>query len=478
MNHRLDTTPSRVLALILPQWPNDPTADMVAALSQALVDVIPGWRVISSRAFAITLRGATRFYGSEIAVATAIHERLQAGLDEPYGQAQIGIADTLGAARIFAHGAQLSVSALNVPSGASPSRLAPLDIGTLELLQPDTAELVSMLQRLGVNTLRAFADLDSVALAARFGQASVALHNAVCCTDTDAYNELSLLTAAHDHTVQVVFEPELTLPEQVAFSCVSAAETLVANLFAEHLVCTEITVTTVGAHTITKQWQHASWFRSRDIVDRVRWQLAHHSEATSTSDDDPELQASRESISAVIISPKTTESVNNHQPGLLGGHDDGALQDTIARLQSLHQYDAVLSPRIIGGRLLHARTQLTPFGQQPAPAQAATLPWPGHLPKQTLPTTVPRAPALCAVHDADNQPVTVTERGELSAVPAIWIHKANAQHIHAWWGPWELYEKWWTDTPVRYRIQVVTDSGSAALLIYSAGNWYIEGTYS
>lgn len=474
----MNKPPTRILVLAFPQWPADSVPDLDVRRTRALLDMIPGWRVINHQSFAIALRGATRFYGSEPAVVAALHTGLQQELPDPVRNVQIGIADTLGAARIFAAGAQPGAGAQISPPGATPTELAKVPIEALGLLSADAEAIIAMSQRLGINTLGQFAALDTAALIARFGPASIALQQTSKGTDTNSYAGLSPLATANDHSVRVTFEPELTLPEQVAFSCAESAEALVTGLFADHLVCTAVTITTVGRHTTTKQWRHASWFRPRDIIDRIRWQLAHHSAATSTDDLDPELQSARESISAVVIVPSQTEDINHHQPGLLGGHDDGALQDTIARLQSLHQYDAVLSPSLVGGRLLGTRTRLTPFGQHPAAAPAVQLPWPGHLPGAALPASAPPTPTICNLQDGSSTPITITARGELSGVPTHWINHDKAEHIHTWWGPWELYENWWDDVPVRYRIQIVTDSGTAALLLYSLGDWFVEGMYS
>ena len=49
----------------------------------------------------------------------------------------------------------------------------------------------------------------------------------------------------------------------------------------------------------------------------------------------------------------------------------------------------------------------------------------------------------------------------------------------AWAGPWPYLERWWDPEGRRRRarLQVVTDSGVAYLLVVEAGRWWLEATY-
>ena len=131
--------------------------------------------------------------------------------------------------------------------------------------------------------------------------------------------------------------------------------------------------------------------------------------------------------------------------------------------------------------------------------------------------------------DENGAPVEVTERGLLSGVPARLHGRAfDTCWVRGWAGPWLYDERWWladvpaaqapapappppaapvrekagpyswgpgdsgyrhpapaisvptrVSAPARYRarLQVLTDTGSALLLLFGTGGWQVEGMY-
>jgi protein ImuB len=56
---------------------------------------------------------------------------------------------------------------------------------------------------------------------------------------------------------------------------------------------------------------------------------------------------------------------------------------------------------------------------------------------------------------------------------AVW------HEVVAWAGPWPVDERWWDPTDHRRlaRFQVVTEDGTARLLILDGGRWFVDAVY-
>ncbi len=155
------------------------------------------------------------------------------------------------------------------------------------------------------------------------------------------------------------------------------------------------------------------------------------------------------------------------------------MHHALSRVQSMLGHGAVLTARVGGGRTLADRQELVAWGDRPAVQREAAQPWPGRLPPP-LPGTVfsPRRPVH--VVDDHGEPVTVDERGRLSAAPVAFSSNGiDRLLLTAWVGPWQLDERWWSaDTARRvHRFQAVDDTGCAWLLALDAGGWWAEARY-
>jgi protein ImuB len=142
-------------------------------------------------------------------------------------------------------------------------------------------------------------------------------------------------------------------------------------------------------------------------------------------------------------------------------------------------HEAVLTAVVGGGRTLGDRATLVAWGDRP-PA-TPERPWPGQLP-QPAPATVFPTGHPVHVFGADGRPVTVDDRGALSAAPMEFSAGASGstlRKVTAWAGPWIVDERWWDPATSRRasRFQVVDDSGIAWLLVLNDGNWVAEARY-
>jgi protein ImuB len=153
--------------------------------------------------------------------------------------------------------------------------------------------------------------------------------------------------------------------------------------------------------------------------------------------------------------------------------------------------DAVRVPVLSGGRSPIEMVRLVPWGDDRGEPLRAGLepsidrPWHGQVPPP-LPTIVYQPPLPADLRTAEGWPVTVSGRGLIDAVPgrlsvasSIMGSFGQSQRIETWAGPWPIEERWWdVQTARRHaRMQVVTHTGRAYLLLVEGGQWWVEALY-
>jgi protein ImuB len=157
----------------------------------------------------------------------------------------------------------------------------------------------------------------------------------------------------------------------------------------------------------------------------------------------------------------------------------------VARVQGLVGVQGVLLPEWRGGRGPGERVQLVTAATadllEPRPATEqgwVEEPWPGAVP-EPAPARVHPDPVPVEVLDAEGRPVGVTARGELSAPPASLAAGAAVRPVTGTAGPWPCEERWWDDARQRRRarLQLLTATGTAHLVVLEQGRWTLEATY-
>ena len=438
---------------------------------------LPGLHPLRPGTVAVRARGPARYYGGErTAALTMIATVAELGVPG----ARVGIADGLFAAEMAARS---SDAVTIVPPGAAGEFLSPLPVALLE--QP---ELGSLLPRLGIHTLGEFAALESGDVATRFGPGGARLHALAGGRDP---RPATPRIPPRDVDVQVDFEPPLDRADQIAFGVRAASDGFVTDLLAQRLVCTAVRIELIGekAESSERVWLHPRSFSPAEIVDRVRWQLegslaqsgsgdraGSRSQAGSRDADGGEL---RSAVTRVRISPESVDAVGAHERGLWGTGPDDGVHSGLSRVQSMVGHRGVVTGVSSGGRSPAERQQLVPWGDRPILARDARRPWPGSLP-DPAPATVYELPRELAVLDARGAPVSVNDRGTISAPPAVMVAQGGARRdLTSWAGPWPLDERWWDPLNARsaQRFQVVDESGEAWLLVLDEGGWWCEGHY-
>ncbi len=170
------------------------------------------------------------------------------------------------------------------------------------------------------------------------------------------------------------------------------------------------------------------------------------------------------------------------QPGFWGeaAAAETRAEQAVSRVCELLGPEAVAVGRLHGGRGPAERGRLVAWvGRRMAASSPGHEPWPGQLPPPA-PVVVLRRPVPAALQDTNGDGVAVGADGMASAAPArLSVTGGPWMAVVAWAGPWPVDERWWTggERRRRARMQVVTESQMAYLLVREHGGWWVEGAY-
>ncbi len=185
--------------------------------------------------------------------------------------------------------------------------------------------------------------------------------------------------------------------------------------------------------------------------------------------------------------PVDTGSSATSQVGFWGeaAQAEARAQRVLRRLEQLVDPEGMVVGRLQGGRGPKERARLIPWaGRKPAsgPPGAGTNdnePWPGQIPSPA-PAVVLERPLPAALVGPDGTEVQVTAVG-LTSTPPCRLSVAGGpwQAATAWGGPWPVDERWWAPRQRRRRarMQLVTETGMAYLLVREGAGWWVEGAY-
>lgn len=512
---------SRCTELLVTDYDAERDARCFEPVVRAIEASCPGVDVVRPGLACVGARGPRRYYGGDAAVADHLACLVAAGCGVPAG---VGVADGLFAATLAAveSATRLPPAAqavpiaapVVVPVGESARFLADRPIDELE-----RPELVDLLRRLGIRTLGAFAALPAPEVTARFGLDGTLAHRLARGLDV---RPLAARPPAPELVTRTVFDPPVQRVDTAAFAARVLAVRFHEQLVNHGLGCLRLGIRarTTGGAELTRSWRHEGALSAAAVADRVRWQLdgwltasragstddsgsyggagsgngvgagwGGDSEDGADADTDPDL-----GIAELSLLPDQVVAYSGAQPGLWGGRgESGERADTaLVRVQGMLGPAAVVTPVPDGGRGPGERIRLVPWGDPREPARipaplrtdraghgGAVPPWPGRLPAPS-PATVFTAPVPAAVLDADGDPVGVSGRYAVTAPPAVLrLAGTPALQILGWAGPWPVDERWWDRSDARRlaRFQVVTDDGSARLLVVESGRWWVEAVY-
>jgi protein ImuB len=442
-------------------------------------------------------RGPSRYFGGDTAMAVHCLNAVRAiGITD----ARVGVADGEFAAVLAARAAEPG-AAYVVPPGESPGFLAPWPVAVLEDPEPGEAEgLADLLVRLGLRTLGAFAALPAGAVLGRFGAAGARAHR--------------LARGDDEHTAppappppELVETAELDPPavhvETAAFAAKGLAERLMARLDALGLSCSRVTIEaeTERGERLTRCWRHEGALTPAALAARVRWQLEGWvtGELNDDDGDDSSDELATSGLALLRLVPDEVLPATGRQLGFWGGDPAAAERAgrVLARVQGMLGHPAVVTAVPQGGRTPGERVRWVPWGdpREPArPLDAVAAPganvreiplWPGAIPGPA-PARVFDPPPPAELLDAAGEVVTVSGRGDPSALPARLRCAAlpgNGGEIAAWAGPWAHDARWW-DRRTRARraywqVLVAPPTGErvACLVAVAGGHAALEAIY-
>ncbi|RYG76829.1 DNA polymerase Y family protein [Yimella sp. RIT 621] len=446
---------------------HDPALDerRFAPVLRAVEKLVPHMQVLRPGTIAMRIAGASRFYGSEDAVVESLFDQLS---DTDVPDARIAVAEGLFAAEQAAYATTPERPFVNLSADDTHRFLRTLPVEAVAQ-EIDQLDLAKTLRRMGIRNLGGFARLPRQQVHARFGEGGLRAHRLASGQDAPLLRTSPVPT---DLSVRAVCDPPATDTATITHWVRVHCEQLTERLRRAGQVCHEIRVElrTEAGVVHERRWRHTWPFGVDDMVERVRWQL---------DDFDAEQQTRFDAISSVAVAAESPTAASEHAQGLWGERPDRHIVHALTSLQHELGHSGVCSATLVGGRLLHERQAIRPWGDA-APAQARLeQPWPGTVPGPA-PATVFRRARPAEVSTDDGEAVGVDSRGNLSRPPTHWrpAHdRSPRRRIVAWNGPWPLRQHWWQKPLQVNRFQIIDDASQAWLLIAAPNGWWIEARY-
>lgn len=461
--------------------PHDPELDERAfePVLRAIEDIVPGVHAVRPGTAAVRAQGPSRFYGGDRAAAHRLLDHLRSRVPHDL---RIAVADGLFTAEQSVLTTTPAEPVSLLPPGGSARFLAPLSVTTVADEVGDQ-RLPNLLRRLGIRALGELAELPAAQVHARFGDAGRRAHHLA------RGNDLPTLTPREipvDLSVTTHFED----PTDNADHAVAVAEPDLSRLLDrvadDATVCTavRIVVQTTHAGTHERLWRHPWHFTLSDVLDRLRWQLdelAGGSDGSAGHLGSPELGGSEHLVASVRVELAAVVPAQHQAEGLWGARPDQHIVHTLTALQHRLGHAGVQGVTIGGGRLLHERQLIRPWGE-PEPSEherRSEQPWPGALHGPAPSHVFGQARSVQVLGD-DREPVGVTKRGEVTA-PPCWLvtdpGSSRARRIRSWAGPWPVRQRWWRRTPSFDRFQIVDEHARAWILLHDGTRWWAEASY-
>ncbi len=461
-------------------------------VTAAVDDLVPCAEVLRPGLLVLSVRGASRYFGSEQAAA----ERLVDAVAAAGSECQVGIADQLPTAvfaawagRIIVPGGDaLFLSEMSIRQLAAEPSLAPAS----------RKELTDLLWRMGIRRIGQFAELPRSDVASRFGADAVAAHRLACA---EPARPPSGREPARELDAVMDCDPPIERVDAAAFVGRSLASVLHRSLEAAGVGCTRLAIHAVTANgqELERVWRCAEPLTEESTADRVRWQLDgwlnRRNEVRRAGAEGPRPDGRglpgdgggppTAPVTVLRLRPVEVVSAEALQLPLWGGvgeEDRLRARRALVRVQGLLGPDAVKVPVLSGGRGPAERITLTPLGDELVPQENPDQPWPGRLPEPS-PSVLLDDPV--ELFDAQGNSVRVTARGLFSADPFRLDAPGRNGRLSWWAGPWTVDERWWDDprSGRTARAQVLLGGGhardreQALLLCYRQRRWYLEGVY-
>jgi len=424
------------------------------AVVRKVNELVPLIEVSEPGLIVFAARGPSRYMGGDEMMASKIVEALKTLVASEL-LIGVGVADSRLAAHIAASASAgnsaSSNSNLFAPYVVEPDKtsewLAPQSVRVLSEFANINRETVSLLERLGLNTLRDVCALSESVLAGRFGELGFELHR---LARGDEQHQLVVVAPPPEHLCVEKFDQPVS-DQQIVINSVQRMASAFTEYFSVNgAVCVRIVIVfeLENGKRFERLWYRQQGLTASAIVESAKWQL----EASLTSKFASELASELASNGLVRVQLIADEvrADTARQLKLWGGstQTDETATQAIGRLSELLGSAAVQVFKWQGGRdlldsyQLVSATHTQTIGSGDNTEQPAVSKWRGALPTPS-PSVVYPEPVQAQINDQFGKLLSVSARHELSASPVTVIIGATHYKVNSWAGPWPVEEHWW-----------------------------------
>lgn len=478
-----------------------------ASVLAALDEITPRIEIDRPGHCAFVTRGPSRYFGGDESMSGRVVDDVREVL-QGRTSVYVGTADS----RFGAHQAAVKASAADglgnfavVPAGATAAFLSGRSITTIAEQEPTGAknefgDLVDVLQRLGLHTLGAFADLDPGDVLARFGNVGRRAH-------LWSRGQDDRLAAPQeippDLEASIELEPPVHRVDQASFIAKALADEFIRQLGARGASCARVAIIAETEHGELQQrlWRAREAFDAVAIAERMRWQLDGWLSA-------PIRSRPTGGLSRLTLRPDDLQVAAGRQLDFWGNEVGLAERAAraVARVQGLVGPGVALVPEVRGGRSPDETVVAIPAESVDLVDRVTSVDrsmigaavvdmlavagvmhsdlrgddeWLGRLPAPA-PAVVHRPMLPIRLVDAAGDLVAISSRGLVENEPAKVISDRGQNYdVVSWSGPWLLDERWWhrDQHRRRARMQVVLADGRAVILACERGAWAVEASY-
>ena len=432
------------------------------AVVRVVNELVPLIEVSEPGLIVFAARGPSRYMGGDEMMALKIVEALKTLVSSEL-LIGVGVADSRLAAHIAAS-ASASNSASNLASSNSnlfvpyvvePDQtnewLAPQSVRVLSEFANINRETISLIERLGLNTLRDICALSESVLAGRFGELGFELHR---LARGDEQHQLVVVPPPPEHLCVEKFDQPVS-DQQIVINSVQRMASAFTEYFSVNgTVCVRIVISfeLENGKRFERLWYRQQGLTASAIVESAKWQLEASLDSEFASELVSQLSSELASNGLVRVQLIADEvrADTARQLKLWGGstQTDETAAQAIGRLSELLGSAAVQVFKWQGGRdlldsyQLISATHTQTIGSGDNSEQPAVPKWRGALPTPS-PSVVYSEPISVQINDQFGKLLSVSARHELSAPPVTVIIGVAHYKVNSWAGPWPVEEHWW-----------------------------------
>ena len=497
---------------------HQPSRDRTAfdAVVRVVNELVPLIEVSEPGLIVFAARGPSRYMGGDGPMASKIVEALKTSVADNRSAALlvgVGVAGSRLAAQIASHASAMASSSANlfVPYVVEPDKtnewLAPQSVRVLGEFASINRETISLLERLGLNTLRDVCALSESVLAGRFGELGVELHR---LSRGDEQYPLAVVPHPPEHLCIEKFDEPVS-DQQIIINSVQRMAVAFTEYYSVHgSVCVRIVISfeSEAGKRSERLWYRPQGLTTSAIIENAKWQLEAWlaSQLAADISGDPESHALENyalenhalenyGLVRVQLIADEVRTDTAQQLRLWGGstQTDETATQAIGRLSELLGSSAVQVAKWQGGRdvldsyELVSATHAQTIGSASSHEQISAQKWRGALPNPS-PSVVYSEPIQVQINDQFGKLLSVSARHELSASPVSVIIGSTHYKVNSWAGPWPVEERWWDSARSRrlVRLQLVCEKITAdsvpqilaMLAILEHGEWTVAAIYS